>query len=142
MTLAISVDNILKTVFAHSAIKHTTGQTPALLSNRHDPALRQLLLHCVGRIATELTGIARLCEDYVDTDNLEIIAFETDVNPAEPLGTTFRVFLETALVSEVLAVVWEQTPDLAVTYKEIAAQNIRNIRCQYSRCNYRIKPYD
>ncbi|MBD5177204.1 MAG: hypothetical protein HDT04_01080 [Bacteroidales bacterium] len=140
MTIAISVDNILKTVFAHSAIKNTTDQKPEILSEHDSPALRQLLYYCTCRIASQLVGIANFNAAKSDIDKMEILTFETTVNPAEPLGTTLRMFIESALVAALLASIWREDHDLSGVYTSLTEQNIKSIRSQFSTTSYRIKP--
>ncbi len=122
MTISISIDRILDSIYARAALEasiHGTGN-PALLDRSDSKALRRVTIDCLAELVASLSHIVSSGDIASLGNDTEIITLETTLGHGDMLAPTFRMNLETATVCAVLAHAYAGTPGRGEWYAELS----------------------
>lgn len=113
-TIALSVDNIINTILAQTALRHhLRADRPPLLNRSHSAALAQLARNEASAIAARMNALT-------DTSDADIITFTVECIPA--VCSTLCDLLHTALTSALLSSAYAGTdPDVSRHYRSLSS---------------------
>lgn len=129
-TFAFSVDNILRSIYAYSALDNftTRGERPAVLGRDQEAVLRQLIYGCAADVILRLAPAA-VASSLDSNPDRDIITVDFDI-PDMSGRELIRPAIETILAAMTVAVAWGNiNSDLAGVYAKIATSGLERLQC-------------
>lgn len=129
ITISLSVNRILETVYAFCAADYFTSkeERPAVLGRGQEAALRRLISNAAAEMIYRLTPPA-VGTSLIDEPDADIITIDFKLPEDFDMLLTIRPCLESALAASVMAVAWTgNNAEMAKGYADTYNRNLENL---------------
>ena len=105
-TIAISIERILQSVYAMSALDHFNARHRPVLGTDHRKALRRMVLDCTAQIVYRMTPPAVETNILDEDDEQDVITIDLELRSQPDWLPALRSTLENVLINKVYGTLW------------------------------------